>query len=189
MEKILKFLTRYFVQGIIIIVPISILLYVLLSIFGTIGGWIESLGIQIHWAIDPFIGIFAMLVITLLIGFLGTSILLKPLFIYVEQLIEQAPVIKSIYGAVKDLVEAFVGNKKKFDQPVLVQLFDNAERLGFITSENLKELNIGEDKVAVFFPHSYAISGNVMIVPKDKVKPLNAPSAKVYKFLVSGGVA
>lgn len=189
MNRFIGFFTRYFIQGLIILVPIFIISYVLLSVFSTVGSFIESIGLKIHWLIDPFLGLIIVTAFILGIGFLGSTLFFKPFFVWLEHLIERAPVIKSIYGTLKDLVEAFVGGKKKFNRPVLVQLFDNAERIGFITSEDLSELGISEEKVAVYFPHSYAISGNVMIVSKSKVKPIDMSSAKVYKFLVSGGVA
>lgn len=63
-----------------------------------------------------------------------------------------------------------------------------AERLGFITKVDLSELGIGKDKVAVYLPFSYAISGQVYIVPSKSVTPINASSADVMKLIISGGV-
>jgi len=105
--------------------------------------------------------------------------------------LDGAPLIRTIYNAVKDLVGAFVGKKKSFSQPVLVKLSNDTaiEKLGFITSEDLSELGLDSTKIAVYLPHSYAFSGNLFIVDRRNVTPINAKSADVMKFIVSGGVA
>jgi uncharacterized membrane protein len=83
-----------------------------------------------------------------------------------------------------------VGKKKKFNQPVLVTINrdTNLQRLGYITQSDLTNLGI-YDKVAVYLPHSYNISGNLFIVPKEHVTPLQANGAELMKFIVSGGVS
>lgn len=90
----------------------------------------------------------------------------------------------------KDMMNAFVGKKKQFQKPVLVKIHKDTdvERLGFITKENLDELGIKEEKVAVYLPFSYAISGEVLIVPKVNVREIDASAADVMKLIISGGV-
>ena len=90
----------------------------------------------------------------------------------------------------KDIFEAFVGQKKKFDKPVLVKMSQTQEieRIGFITQKNLSQIGIEGNKVAVYFPFSYAITGELLIVPAENVSIINASSAEVMRFIVSGGV-
>ena len=104
---------------------------------------------------------------------------------------DKAPIIKTVYTSVQDLVAAFVGQKKKFNQPVLVKLTkdSNLEKPGFITRESLDLLGIPKGKVAVYLPHSYAWSGNLFIVPEDQVTPLSISASEMMKFIVSGGVS
>ncbi|MDA0713786.1 MAG: DUF502 domain-containing protein, partial [Bacteroidetes bacterium] len=104
---------------------------------------------------------------------------------------ERIPLIKTLYTSVSDLLSAFVGDKRRFNRPVLVKLTKMAdiEKLGFITSEDLSELGIDGGRIAVYLPHSYAFSGNLFIVPAENVTPLDANAAEVMKFIVSGGVA
>ena len=64
----------------------------------------------------------------------------------------------------------------------------NVERLGFITQKDLTELGISADKIGVYIPFSYAVTGNLIIVPKDCVTPVNGNSADIMKFIISGGV-
>jgi uncharacterized membrane protein len=105
--------------------------------------------------------------------------------------LQRIPFLKTIYDALKDLVEALVGSKKKFDRPVLVKLAigSSVEKLGFITQDDLGILGIGGGKVAVYLPHSFAWSGNLYIVPVEQVTPIDAKAGDVMKFIVSGGVA
>jgi len=87
-------------------------------------------------------------------------------------------------------MSAFVGSKKRFNKPVLITINkeNNIQQLGFITKEDLSELNISKDTVAVYVPLSYSISGNLLIVPTDHITVVDASSAEVMKFIVSGGV-
>ncbi len=126
-----------------------------------------------------------------LLGALASTIVLKPFTYLFSRFLDRAPLIRTIYNAVKDLVGAFVGKKKSFSQPVLVKLSNDTtiEKLGFITSEDLHELGLDSTKIAVYLPHSYAFSGNLFIVDRRNVTPLSAKSADVMKFIVSGGVA
>jgi uncharacterized membrane protein len=176
-----KTLIKYFLQGLFYIVPIAATLYVI--VYAVI--LIDSL---IDFNI-PGLGILVILAAVTLIGFLGTHFFIK-YFKPFERAIESTPLIKIIYTSMKDMMNAFVGKKKQFKKPVLVKLSKQMEleRIGFITKDNLSELGIKEDKVAVYLPFSYAISGQVIIVPRENVTPLDASSAEVMKMIISGGV-
>ena len=183
-------LFRYFLQGLLYTVPIFITLYVIYQIISSIGGVVHSLGIHIHPIVDPFIGFFSVIILVIFMGMVGSSLILQPFFQLVDHNIERAPLIKTIYSSVKDLLSAFVGKKKRFNKPVLVVTNRNPEvqKIGFVTNEDLTELHIGNDKVAVYLPYSYAFSGLLIIVSKENITPLNASSADVMKFIISGGV-
>jgi len=138
----------------------------------------------------PGLGLVIILGLLTFFGFLGSTIIMRPIFSYFERLVEKAPLAKIIYSAVKDLLQAFVGNKKSFDKPVLVRLEKDSDvqKIGFITQDDLTDLGLDHDHVAVYLPHSYAWSGNQFIVPKENITPLNVSAATVMKFIVSGGV-
>jgi len=178
----MKKIISYFFQGVLYIVPIAVTGYVLYKAFRIIDG---ILPFQI-----PGLGLVIILVLLTVLGFLGSTILARPIFYYFDRIIEKAPLIKVLYSAVKDLLSAFVGSKKSFDKPVLVKLEKDSDvqKLGFITQDDLTELGIEGDKVAVYLPHSYAWSGNQYIVPKENITPLDVSAATVMKFIVSGGV-
>ncbi len=177
-----KRLLRYFLQGLLYIVPITVTLYVIYFIFRAIDGIIP---------VDiPGLGFFIIIVFITLMGYIGPLFLNKPFVDFIEHWIEKTPLVKLIYGSVKDLIAAFVDNKKRFNKPVIVQMNKDAEifKLGFVTQDDLSEMGIGSEFVAVYLPHSYNFSGNVFIVPKKNVRELDAPSSEVMKFIVSGGV-
>lgn len=179
-SSLAKKLIKYFVQGLFYIVPIAVTIYVIVYLILLIDG-IVNLDI-------PGLGLLIILVGVTLIGFIGTYFLayFKPF----DRAIESTPLIKLIYTSMKDLMNAFVGKKNQFKKPVLVKMGGDfeAERIGFMTKEDLSDIGIGNDKAAVYFPFSYAISGQVYIVPKKNISPIDASSSDIMKLIVSGGV-
>lgn len=180
----------YFFQGLLFLAPISITLYVIYIAFVYIDGLLESYIRDILGFVIPGLGIVVILVSITLIGFLGSSFIFKPLWAFLERFITRAPLIKIIYTSVKDLLEAFVGKKKRFNEPVLVTVNkeSNLKKLGFVTSKDLEFLGLKNHQLAVYLPHSYAWSGNLFVVDADNVKHIDAPPAEVMKFIISAGV-
>ena len=181
----------YFVQGLIITVPVAITGYVLYKMVALIGSFVSLFGTIVSPFIDPFIVIIIALLLIFLMGLLGSSIILRPLFSLFDHALERTPVVKTIYTSIKDLLSAFVGSKKRFNKPVLVTINkeNNIQQLGFITQEDLSELKIAKGTMAVYVPLSYSFSGNLLIVPVDHITFVDASSHEVMKFIVSGGVS
>ena len=175
MKKVLS----YFLQGLLYTLPIAATVYVVYKAIVFIDG---ILPIKI-----PGLGIVILLLSITLIGVLGGAIISSRI-LKLEKLLDRVPLIKIIYSSVKDLLSAFVGKKKRFTEPVLVKMEGNVERLGFITQRDLTELGISADKIGVYIPFSYAVTGNLIIVPKDCVTPVDGNSADIMKFIISGGV-
>ena len=190
MKKILKF----FLQGLLFVVPIAITLSVIVkSIL-----WIDSLlPFQIPIKIPGFssleipgLGLLTIFLFISFVGFISIRYIRNPLFAYIERAIERAPLVKLIYSSVKDLEEAFVGEKRRFNKPVLVRLEKDSQinRIGFITKEDLSEIGIEKDMVAVYLPFSYSFAGELIILPRENISPLNASGTDAMKFIISGGV-
>jgi uncharacterized membrane protein len=140
--------------------------------------------------IIPGVGFIATLVIVTLIGFLVSNFLTKRIMLLVDKLLNSLPLVKLLYSSIKDLVGAFVGDKKSFNKPVMVRLSAEgaAYVLGFITCESLDNFGM-KDLVSVYIPQSYNFAGNLLIFPRDQVKVIDANSSEVMTFIVSGGVA
>lgn len=180
-NRFLRGFLKYFLQGLFYIVPIAVTIWVLIYLVISIDGLL-NVGI-------PGLGIVIILLFVFLVGYLVSNFLIDYLRPF-ERAVEKTPLIKIIYTSMKDMMNAFVGKKKQFQKPVLVKIHKETEveRLGFITKENLDELGIMEEKVAVYLPFSYAISGEVLIVPKANVREIDASAADVMKLIISGGV-
>jgi uncharacterized membrane protein len=188
--KIGQWVINYFFQGIILIVPISVTLYVLVNTFLYVDDILREYVTQWLGFYTMGLGILFMLIGLTVVGFLGQTIIFKPLLVIFDRLISKAPLVKIIYTSVKDLLSAFVGQKKKFSEPVLIRENANSdmEKIGFITAHDLSKLGIPEGKVAVYLPYSYNVSGMLVIVPVENVTPLEANPTDVMKFVISAGV-
>lgn len=173
---------KYFFRGLLIIVPLTLTIYIIIVCIQ----WLDNL-IPMKF---PGVGLLIILFTITFFGYLGSTLMVRPIFDFLERLIIRLPLANIIYTSLKDLMSAFVGDKKKFNKAVLVTM--NAEygvqKLGFITRDDLDYLGL-PGKVAVYLPHSYNFSGNLFVVPRENVTPIDAPGADVMKFIVSGGVA
>ncbi len=183
LQNIGKFLLNYFFRGLLLLVPVTIIGWALWQALTFLDGLIPT---------DiPGMGLLILLAIVTFVGWLGSTLMFHPIVELFEELLQKIPFLKTMYGAVKDLVEALVGNKRKFDRPVLIRLGPGMDvfRLGFITQEDLSHLGLGAENVAVYMPHAFNWSGNLLIVPVKNITPLHARAADVMKFVVSGGVS
>ncbi len=175
----LKKLINFFLKGLLVCLPILLTYYVVSSVVLSVD---KIIPINI-----PGIGFIVVIVGVTLIGWVGSSIISKPLFNLIDDFLSSLPFIKIIYTSVKDLMEAFVGEKKKFSKPVIVEFTEGVYKPGFITQDDLFEINL-PGLVGVYFPHSYAFSGNLFFIDKAKIKAYDGNPTDFMKFIVSGGV-
>lgn len=195
-----KKLLQYFLQGLIVLAPIAITVAAIVGVFN----WIDSILPNMMHAIFPDwikqdaqgkveripgLGFIIVILIVLTVGWLSSMFMVGKLVDVLDKVLEKTPGIKFIYSSVKDFFEAFAGDKKKFDKPVLVCVDDNdVWRIGFITVVDAENFDM-KDYVVVYVPLSYAISGITYIVPPQRIKPLkNLSASDAMKFAVSGGV-
>lgn len=181
-NRILRRFTSYFLKGLVLIVPIGITFYVVYKVFTFLDGLIPY---EV-----PGVSIVVIVFGTALLGLIGTALIQTPLQSLFNRAIERIPLIKIIYTSVRDMLSAFVGNEKRFNKPVMIQVSREAEifKLGFVTQKDLSYLGIKEGKSAVYLPHSFNFSGNLFIVDNDLITPIDAPSDEIMKFIVSGGI-
>lgn len=189
-RRISKNLLSWFLQGLLFTAPVTLTIYIIYLSFTFVDGILTDVILNIFGFRIPGLGMVVILGSITLIGFLGSSIVFRPLLSYLDKLISQAPLVKIIYTSIKDFMSAFVGKERRFTEAVLVKVSRDAnlEKMGFITQKDLRNLGIPENKVAVYLPHSYNFSGNLFIVPVENITPLNVPAAEVMKFIVSAGV-
>lgn len=178
----MRWILRYLLRGTLVVVPTAITLYVVYLAFS----WLDRLlplGI-------PGLGLVVTLALITLVGLLTSNVIGKTLVEELENWVGKLPLVKLVYSSIKDLMDAFVGTKKRFDRPVLVRLEPGGgiRALGFITREDLKGPGL-VGHVAVYFPQSYNFAGNVVLVDRALIEPLVTPSGDLMTFIVSGGVS
>lgn len=183
----LRLFLRSFIQGLIIIGPLAITVWVIWSVVFSIDNLVPSVS-------EKFPGLIFFIVIfgTTFIGFFGNKFIIGRLIVDgVDYVLEHIPGIKFIYTSLKDVLGSFVGDKKKFNVPVWVKTNETPEiwRIGFLTQTDMSVVDL-EQMIAVYLPHSYAVSGWVIITKFTNVKEVTGMSAaEAMKFAVSGGVA
>jgi uncharacterized membrane protein len=174
-------LLNYFLRGLVLITPIAVTAYVCVSLFRFIDGWLD-IGV-------PGAGFAITIALITIVGALASSFVTRGALALFERLLEKLPFVRLLYGSTKDLLNAFVGERRRFDRPVLVRLQaeSQARAFGFMTQASLEALGLG-GQVAVYLPQSYNVAGQLWVVPADAVMPLDADSSEVMAFIVSGGV-
>ncbi len=173
---------RYFFSGTLFIVPVVATTYFIVVSFQ----WLDS---QLDLPY-PGLGFLIIIAVITLIGYLSTNYVFRTVGGWFDRAINRIPIVKLIYATVRDLLNAFVGDKKKFHKPVLVRINKENDlyQIGFVTQSDLSSIGLS-DMVVVYFPHSYAFSGFHYFVPKENIKPLDIPGPTAMKFIVSGGVS
>jgi uncharacterized membrane protein len=192
-------LFKYFLQGLIILAPITITLWAVLSLFS----WIDSilpdfihrlfpkLGLDENGEPTriPGLGFLVVVGIVLLVGYVSSSFIVSKMVELFDSILEKTPGIKIIYSTIKDFFEAFAGNKRKFDRAVLVAIESpDIWRIGFITHEELAEFGL-QEYISVYIPQSYAFAGHLYFVKRERVRLItDISSTEAMKFAISGGV-
>lgn len=200
-RKIPRNLLKLFLQGLLILAPISITIWTVVSAFNWIDGILPNLVYSMAPKLlgtdpsglprrIPGLGFVVFIGMALLVGYISPSFIVSRVVDFAESLLERTPGIKFIYSTIKDFFEAFAGNKRKFTKSVLVCIAaEDVWQVGFITQEELHEFDLKE-YVAVYVPQSYAFAGHLYFVKRDRVRILtDISSADAMKFAISGGVA
>ncbi len=195
MRKIAKVLLNYFVKGLLIVVPIGA---AVLLIFWAVKSLDNALNLSGYLWTDtktgkpvyiPGLGILNVLVLIFIAGILVTNVITDPIKRWFNRWLNRLPLFKFLYSSIKDLTEAFVGEEKKFNEPVIVEMNEfGLKKIGFLVQKDLSALNL-PGEVAVYFPFSYSFAGQVIIIATEKVKPIDKSPADMMKFVISGGVS
>ncbi len=179
----MKTLLKYFLQGLLYTAPVAVTLYVFYEAFQMLDSILE---------LDyPGLGILFIFCGITLIGVAGSYLLRFPIFDLVEDKLERLPLFSLIYTSIKDVIKSFTGQRKGFKHPVVIKLYEGSEirRLGFVTDESLDLLGDDENTlVTVYVPHSFAISGQLFLVPPKYISKVNESSADVMKYILAGGI-
>jgi uncharacterized membrane protein len=176
----MRTLTRSFAQGLLVLAPVAITAWIVWVSVTTLDRWLETR--------IPGLGILIAAAGITLIGYLTGNVVGNKLLSWLEAGLQRVPLVRILYNSLRDLFGAFVGQKRKFDKPVAVEMNQHGLKvLGFLTSERFDDPQLA-GHVSVYLPESYNFAGNLIVVPKERVHPLDADGAEFMAFIISGGV-
>lgn len=173
---------QYFLRGLIVIVPVaftfSVVYWFLTKMDGILGPYFPTRGM----------GLLALLVLILSVGWISSFFLMKRLYRLVDSWLERMPIINFIYSSARDFLEAFAGKKRRFTHSVLVNVpAEEVWMVGFLTDEDLEGFKLGGKFVSVYVPQAYNVAGQLYLVKRDRIRPIDhLPSPEVMKYAVSG---
>ena len=194
MNRIIRALFNYMVRGALVILPMAAAIFFIYWVFVKVDSalnlsdviWFDQTGKPIY---IPGLGILTVLMILIVVGIIVTNFVTDPIKKWFARWFNRLPVFNVIYTSFKDLTEAFVGDDKKFSEPVVVDINGTGfKKIGFLTQKDLSKINL-PGEVAVYFPLSYSFAGQLCIVSADRIQPLKMSASDAMKFIVSGGVS
>ncbi|MFZ8983162.1 MAG: DUF502 domain-containing protein [Steroidobacteraceae bacterium] len=191
---ILGKLRNALLRGLVVVLPVTLTTWLL----WWIGSSLETL---LRWPLElllpvgiyrPGMGIAASLVVLVTAGLLVNAFLVRRLFAAWERLMDRIPLVKSIYGAVRDFVQMLPADRRRELQRVVLVRVGDVSAIGFVTRDDASELGLGagmEGSVAVYFPMSYQIGGYTLMVPRERLQPLDLPVETAMRVVLTGGMS
>jgi len=193
-NKTIRLFFNYLIKGTLVMLPLAGALFLIVWIVASIDSALNLSGL--FWEDDagrpvyvPGLGILTVIVVLVVVGMIFTNVVTEPIYAWFNNLINRIPLFNTLYSSIKDFTEAFVGDAKKFNEPVLVEVNETGlKKIGFLTQRDLHKIGLS-DEVVVYFPYSYSFAGQVVIVKSERVKPLKMSATDAMKLVVSGGVS
>ncbi|MFZ4862904.1 DUF502 domain-containing protein [Sphingobacterium sp. Mn56C] len=193
-KKVFQKLLYFLIKGILVIVPLGGAVFLIVWIVASLD---NALNITQHFLQDenghplyiPGIGILTVLLLLILVGMIFTNLVTEPIKNWLSRTVNRIPLFNTLYSSIKDFTEAFVGDAKKFNEPVLVEVNETGlKKIGFLTQRDLHKIGL-EGEVIVYFPYSYSFAGQVVVAKSERVTKLNMSATDAMKLVVSGGVS
>lgn len=180
-----RILKKMILSGLMVILPMGLTGYVLFLIYDGL----NSLSRFLPLPQFPGSGIIYILLFILIVGFISQWWVAKKGIALVEALIARFPGIKTLYVMTKETISSLAGEKRAFSQVVLFEEQANVYRVGFLTTEDVHLFQLGQEYIAVYFPHGLQVSGEIRLIPRDRVKFAATPVEEALQFCISAGVA
>ena len=193
-NKTVRLFFNYLIKGALVVLPLAGALFLIVWIVASIDSalnlsswfWQDDAGRPLY---VPGLGILTVIIALVLVGMVFTNVVTAPIYNWFNDLINRIPLFNTLYSSIKDFTEAFVGDAKKFNEPVLVEVNETGlKKVGFLTQRDLHKIGLA-DEVVVYFPYSYSFAGQVVIVKTERVKRLQMTATDAMKLVVSGGVS
>ncbi len=189
-----KKILYYLIKGTLVTVPVAGAIFLIVWVVASVD---NALNLTSHFLEDehghplyiPGIGILTVLLILIFVGVIFTTFVTEPIRAWLSRTIDKIPLFNTLYSSIKDFTEAFVGDAKKFNEPVLVLVNETGlKKIGFLTQRDLNKIGL-PDEVIVYFPYSYSVAGQVVVVKASHVQRLDMSATDAMKLVVSGGVS
>ncbi|HWK58998.1 MAG TPA: DUF502 domain-containing protein [Parapedobacter sp.] len=193
-NKTIRLFFNYLIKGTLVVLPLAGALFLIVWIVASIDSalnlsswfWEDESGRPLY---VPGLGILTVIVGLVIVGMIFTNVVTAPIYNWFNDLINRIPLFNTLYSSIKDFTEAFVGDAKKFNEPVLVEVNETGlKKVGFLTQRDLGKIGL-EGEVVVYFPYSYSFAGQVVIAKAERVTPLAMSATDAMKLVVSGGVS
>lgn len=187
----MKFLLKNFLNGILTIVPITLVIYVIFKTFLFLDSLLGTT-LKHYFKEDyiPGIGLLVTLILITILGWMSTRFVTGKIIKLIDFLLEKIPIVKTIYSVIKDTVHSFLGEKKSFSKVALVVIpGTEMKSIGFITSDQLEDFYEPlRDHIAVYIPQTFQVAGVTFLIPKDRIEIIDVKPEDAMKFILSGGM-
>ncbi|WP_353184444.1 DUF502 domain-containing protein [Parapedobacter lycopersici] len=192
-QRTIRLFFNYLIKGTLVVLPLAGALFLIVWIVASVDSalnlsswfWEDEHGRPLY---VPGLGILTVILILVVVGMIFTNVVTEPIYNWFNSLINRIPLFNTLYSSIKDFTEAFVGDAKKFNEPVMVEINETGfKRVGFLTQRDLSKIGL-EGEVIVYFPFAYSVAGQIAIVKTERVKRLNMTATDAMKLVVSGGV-
>lgn len=194
----MRFVSKTFLVGVMTVLPLAVTSYLLWWLAVGLSALINPL---VQWAFPtvhnwPGLGIAVALLLVFSVGLLMNAWIVRMLLAWGERLLQHIPIVKTLYGSLRDLASFLAStgeNRGKNKQVVLVKLGDGPARLlGLLTRQDSSELpdSLGtQGTVAVYLPLSYAMGGYTVFVHRSAVEKVDMSVEDALRFIVTGGMS
>lgn len=189
-----RYLLQPLIKGSMVTIPLLVTTWLLWSALL----WLNSLGVNALLAFGipelfPGMGFGLMLLALLIIGMLFQLNPVSWLYQYVEDALLRFPLVKTLYGAVKDFAAMLDKDKQQAQPVVLVDMADRGQLIGFITSARIppqvQTVTAAEDLVAVYLPMSYMVGGYTLFIPRSRLTEVDWSFEDAMRFALTAGVS
>lgn len=193
-HRTIRLFFNYLIKGTLVVVPLAGALFLIVWVVVSIDSalnlsswlWEDESGAPLY---VPGLGILTVLILLVAVGMVFTNVVTEPIYNWFNNVLSRIPLFSTLYSSIKDFTEAFVGDAKKFNEPVVVEVNETGlKKIGFLTQRDLSKIGL-DGEVIVYFPYSYSFAGQVVVVKSERVKPLNMSATDAMKLVVSGGVS
>lgn len=184
-----------FLKGLAAVLPVALTIYLVFWLGKTAESFLgEPLRAILprgqYW---PGLGLIAGFIFILLVGVLVDAYVVRRFIRYGESLLARIPIVKTIFGALKDFTRFLpAGGKGRDLKRVVTWRFGAARLVGFVTEEQVNEMLLGddcEDVVAVYFPMSYQIGGYTLYLHKSELQETDLSVEEAMRLVLIGGVS